>query len=182
MKRENRTPLTLLEACTLMAREAVSLLEGGEEALGSGIEFRGALALLSSVQDLGDGGALLAWVDHELESAKRFTKTGEQTNCLVKLETPLPIPDPLMQLDAMWTVLCAAAQGPLTEEQWQTILDALRSLAEMDGLEDMVLCTSIPAGGFLSADALQNLLNSVQTALSKIQDHSGAGSLAREMT
>ncbi len=107
---------------------------------------------------------------------------GQLRDAIVKLETPLPIPDPLMQLDAMWTVLCAAAQGPLTKEQWQTILDALQSLAEMDGLEDMVLCTGIPAGGFLSADALQNLLNSVQTALSKIQDHSGAGSLAREMT
>ena len=33
MKNESRTPLTLLEACTLMAREAVSLLEGGEDAL-----------------------------------------------------------------------------------------------------------------------------------------------------
>ena len=40
MKNESRTPLTLLEACTLMAREAVSLLEGGEDALDSGTELR----------------------------------------------------------------------------------------------------------------------------------------------
>ena len=79
MKRENRTPLTLLEACTLMAREAVSLLEGGMEALDSGIKFRETLALLNSMRDLGDGGALLAWVDHELESARRFAKTGDRT-------------------------------------------------------------------------------------------------------
>ena len=31
MKSENRIPLTRLEACTLMARETVSLLEGFDE-------------------------------------------------------------------------------------------------------------------------------------------------------
>ena len=84
MKSENRIPLTRLEACTLMAREAVSLLEGGAEALDSGTEFREALALLCAAQDLGDGGALLAWVDAELESARRFAKTGERTESLEK--------------------------------------------------------------------------------------------------
>ena len=127
MKNENRTPLTLLEACTLMAREAVSLLESGEDALDSGIEFRDALALLHSTQNLGDGGALLAWVDHELESARRFAKTGERTESLVRLDAPLPLPDPAAQLDTVWIVLGAAAQGSLTEEQWQTTLNAVRS-------------------------------------------------------
>ena len=182
MKRENRTPLTLLEACTLVAREAVSLLEGGEEALDSGIKFRETLALLSSTQDLGDGGALLAWVDHELESAKWFAKTGEQTGSLVKLDAPLPMPDPLMQLDAVWMVLRTAAQGPLTEEQWLTTLDVVQSLTEMDGLEDMALSTNMPAGGFLTSGALQDLLKSVQMALSKIQDHSSTKSLTQKMT
>lgn len=182
MKNENRTPLTLLEACTLMAREAVSLLESGEDALDSGIEFRDALALLHSTQDLGDGGALLAWVDHELESARRFAKTGERTESLVRLDAPLPLPDPAAQLDTVWIVLGAAAQGSLTEEQWQTTLNAVRSLTEMDGLEDMILCTNIPAGGFLSAGDLQDLLSSVQAALAEIQDHSGTKPLAQEMT
>ena len=57
MKNESSIPLTRLEACTLMAREAVSLLGGGPEALDSGEEFREALALLHSSEDLGDGGA-----------------------------------------------------------------------------------------------------------------------------
>ena len=165
MKRENRTPLTLLEACTLMAREAVSLLEGGEEALGSGIEFRGALALLSSVQDLGDGGALLAWVDAELECARRFAKTGEQTESLVRLDAPLPMPDPAMQLDAVREILQAAAQRQPTPEQWQTALNAARMLTEMDGLEDMVLGTTVPDGGFLTTEGLHKQLADVQTAL-----------------
>ena len=131
MKSENRIPLTRLEACTLMAREAVSLLEGGAEALDSGTEFREALALLCATQDLGDGGALLAWVDAELECARRFAKTGEQP----------------------------------TPEQWQTALNAARMLTEMDGLEDMVLDTMIPDGGFLTTEGLRKQLTDVQAAL-----------------
>ena len=165
MKSENRIPLTRLEACTLMAREAVSLLEGSAEALDSGTEFREALALLHATQDLGDGGALLAWVDAELESARRFAKTGERTESLVKLDAPLPMPDPAMQLDAVREILQAATQRQPTPEQWQTALNAARMLTEMDGLEDMVLDTMIPDGGFLTTEGLRKQLTDVQAAL-----------------
>lgn len=144
MKNESRTPLTLLEACTLMAREAVSLLEGGEDALDSGTELREALALLHSTQDLGDSGALLAWVDHELESARRFAKTGERTESLVTLNTPLPLPDPAMQIDAVCTLLKAAIQNHITPEQWQTVLDAMRTITEMDDLDGMIVTEDPP--------------------------------------
>ena len=165
MENENRIPLTRLEACTLMAREAVSLLEGSAEALDSGTEFREALALLHATQDLGDGGALLAWVDAELESARRFAKTGERTESLVKLDAPLPMPDPAMQLDAVREILQAATQRQPTPEQWQTALNAARMLTEMDGLEDMVLDTMIPDGGFLTTEGLRKQLTDVQAAL-----------------
>ena len=164
MKSENRIRLTRLEACTLMAREAVSLLEGGAEALDSGTEFREALALLDSTQELGDGGALLAWVDAELESVKRFAETGERTNSLVKLDTPFPMPDPAMQLDAVREILQATAQRQPTPEQWQTALNAAQMLTEMDGLEDMVLGAMTPDGGFLTSGNLWNLLETVQAA------------------
>lgn len=165
MKNESRTPLTLLEACTLMAREAVSLLEGGEDALDSGTELREALALLHSTQDLGDGGALLAWVDHELESARRFAKTGERTESLVTLNTPLPLPDPAMQLDAVWAILQATVQRDCAPKQWQSALDAVRCLTEMDSLEDSLLSTFIPDGGFMTAGDLHAQLEQVQAAL-----------------
>ena len=96
MKSENRIPLTLLEACTLMARETVSLLEGFDEVPDSAIELLDALAMISTAQDLGDGGALLAWVNAEMENTKRLAKTGELSPSLVKLDTPLPMPDPDM--------------------------------------------------------------------------------------
>jgi len=174
MKSESRIPLTRLEACTLMAREAVSLLEGGEDALDSGEEFREALALLHSSEDLGDGGALLAWVDHELESARRFARTGERTDSLVRLDSPLPMPDPAMQLDAVCEILKGVVQEECTLEEWQTTQNAVRMLTEMDDLEDMVLTGKVPVGGFLSADALRNLLGRVQTALAQKQESSKA--------
>ena len=182
MKSENRIPLTRLEACTLMAREAVSLLEGGAEALDSGTEFREALALLCATQDLGDGGALLAWVDAELESARRFAKTGERTESLVKLDAPLPMPDPAMQLDAVREILQAATQRQPTPEQWQTALNAARMLTEMDSLEDMVLGTTVPNGGFLTTEGLHRQLADVQTALAENQKHSDAGTAEQAMT
>lgn len=39
----------------------------------------------------------------------------------------------------------------------------------MDGLEDMALCASVPAGGFLATDALRDLLKPVQTVLTQSQ-------------
>ena len=182
MKGENRIPLTRLEACTLMAREAVSLLEGGAEALDSGTKFREALALLHATQDLGDGGALLAWVDAELESARRFAETGKQTESLVKLNTPLPMPDPAMQLDAVREILQAAAQRQPSPEQWQAALNAAQMLTEMDSLEDMVLGTMVPAGGFLTTEGLHRQLADVQAALVETQKYSVAETAKQTMT
>ena len=165
MKTETRAPLTLCEACTLMARETVSLLDGTGDTLESATEFREALAMLNSVQDLGDGGALLAWVDTELENSKRFAETGQPYENLVKLDTPLPLPDPAMQLDAVRVILQAAAQHPCTPEQWESAREAVRILTEMDSLDDMVLNSFQPDGGFLTPEALQSQLEIVQAAL-----------------
>ena len=165
MKTETRTPLTLLEACTLMARETVSLLDGTADTLDSASEFRDALAFLNSTQDLGDGGALLAWVESELENAKRFAETGQPYQNLVKLDTPLPLPDPAMQLDAVCVLLQAAAHRSCTPERWENMRNAVRTLTEMDSLEDMVLGGFEPSGGLLTTKGLRKLLEDVQTAL-----------------
>ena len=165
MKTETRTPLTLLEACTLMARETVSLLDGTADTLDSASEFRDALAFLNSVRDLGDGGALLAWVESELENARRFAETGQPYQSLIKLDTPLPLPDPAMQIDAVCVLLQAAAQRSCTPERWENMRNAVRTLTEMDSLEDMVLTGFQPSGGFLTTEGLRKLLEDVQTAL-----------------
>lgn len=183
MKEENRTTLTLLETCTLLARETVSLLEGFDEVPDSAIELLDALAMISTAQDLGDGGALLAWVNAELENTKRLAKTGELSSSLVKLDTPLPMPAPDMQLDAVCVLLqAAAAHRPCTMEQWETMLGAMRILTEMDSLEDMVLGTMVPAGGFLTTEGLRKQLADVQTALVENQKRSVAETAKQAMT
>lgn len=165
MKTETRTPLTLLEACTLMARETVSLLDGTADTLDSASEFRDALAFLNSVQDLGDGGALLAWVESELENSRRFAETGRPYQNLVKLDTPFPLPDPAMQLDAVCALLQAAAHRSCTPKRWENMRNAVRTLTEMDSLEDMVLTGFEPSGGFLTTEGLRKLLEDVQITL-----------------
>ena len=95
MNNDNRTLLTILEACTLLARETVSMLEGLDQLPDSAVTLRGALALVG--EDLGDGGALLAWVDSEMEMVRHFAETNEQTTPLVEREVPCALPDPIMQ-------------------------------------------------------------------------------------
>lgn len=176
MKTENSTPLTLCEACTLMARETVSLLDGIDDTLKSATTFRNALATLNSMQDLGDDGALLVWVETELENSRRFAETGQSYENLVRLDTPLPLPNPAMQLDAVCAILQAAALHRCAPEQWETVRDAVRMLTEMDSLEDMIQDGFQPDGGFLTPEALQTQLENVQTALRK----QTAGAPARE--
>ena len=45
---------------------------------------------------------------------------------------------------------------------------------EMDDLEDMVLTGKVPAGGFLTVDALRDQLRVAQAALARKQGHAGA--------
>lgn len=165
MNNEKQTPLTLLDACTLLARETVSLLEGGDQLLDSAVSLCSALALVNSEQDLGDGGALLDWVDAEMENTKHFAEAGEQTESLVKLKTPSAMPAPAMQMDAACILLKAAAERHPTLKQWQTMLDAVRLLAEIDDLKDMIVNAKAPSGGFLSIQDLWTLLDGVQAAV-----------------
>lgn len=165
MNNEKQTLLTLVDACTLLARETVSLLEGLDQIPDSAVSLRSALALVNSEHDLGDGGALLSWADAEMENTKHFAETGEQTESLLKLKTPFAIPAPAMQMDAVCILLKAAAQRHPTLEQWQTMLDAVRLLAEMDDLEEMILDAKVPSGGFLNVQELRTLLDNIQAAI-----------------
>lgn len=164
MNTEPRAPLTLLEACTLLARETVSLLNGRND-LELASELRDALEILDSMQDLGDDGALLAWVDGELEGFQRFSETDGSYQNLVKLDTPLPMPDPAMQLDAVCALLKAMARGPCTLDDWEDMKEAARLLTVVDGLDDAVLRSSASTTELLTTEALHKQLTDVQTAL-----------------
>lgn len=169
MNNENRMPLTLTESCTLLARETVSLLEGSDLLPASAVSLRNALALICGEQ----GSELLAWVDAEMENTKRFVETGTQTMPLVKLDAPLPLPDPDMQLDSICILLKAAAQRRPSQEQWDAMLDAVKVLTEMDDLHGMVLDAKVPEGGFLSAQELRTLLDSVRNTIHANRQRAG---------
>ncbi|WP_300763843.1 hypothetical protein [uncultured Oscillibacter sp.] len=87
-----RSWLALTEACTLLARETVSLLEGDVIVSPAAVGMRDTLALISGTPELADGGALLAWVDRELDATRRLVETGEKTDSLMNLPRRMPPP------------------------------------------------------------------------------------------
>lgn len=165
MNNENKVSLTLLDACTLLARETVSLLEGSDLLPGRAVNLLDALFVICGNQNLDDGGALLAWASMTMENTKRYVKKGDRAEPVVKLKTPLSMPAPDMQMDAVCLLLKAVAERRPTLKQWQTMLDAVRIFMEMDDLEEMILDGKIPYGGFLKVQELRTLLDSVQAAV-----------------
>lgn len=87
-----------------------------------------------------------------------------------------------MQLDAVREILQAAAQRQPSPEQWQAALNAAQMLTEMDSLEDMVLGTMVPAGGFLTTEGLHRQLADVQAALVETQKRSVTVTAEQAMT
>ena len=70
-----------------------------------------------------------------------------------------------MQLDAVCVLLQAVTHRSCTPERWENMQNAVRTLTEMDSLEDMVLTGFQPGGGFLTTEGLRKLLEDVRTAL-----------------
>lgn len=169
MKPANRTPLIPLDLCTLIAYETVALLNADAEALDTAAQLRETLAVLAAANSLDEKAEpLLAWIDWEVESAKRFAVTGKDTPCLIEPERLLPVPDAYTQLDAVWIMFRTA--GKCTCELRHTLFNAARTLTEIGGLEDMLLTTQIPDVGFLNAEGLHVLLDEVHMAL-QVQEH-----------
>ena len=165
MKTNNSAPLSPIEVCTLMAHEAVALLDVvDDDVLDAAADFREALKVFSAAQGLGeDGETLLAWVDAEIENAKRFAVSGEDSPHLIDPDRLLPVPNAAAQLDAVWMLFEAAADERKTGSR-HSLLHAAHLLTDMGGLDDLLLTARKP-GKVLSAAALQSELADVRTAL-----------------
>ncbi len=165
MKTKNRTPLTPIEVCTLMAHETVSMLDvAAPEALEAAAEFRAALSVYSAQQDLGeDGEALLAWVDAEIDGAKQFAADG--TDCLRVIDPDrlLRVPDAAAQMDAVRMLLQTAMRYVWGHCDQKKLLDAARMVAEMGGLDELIL-TARPPANALDSSALRRELEDVRAA------------------
>jgi len=117
------------------------------------------------VRDPGVGGALLAWVDNGRERTRQFNKIGELPPGPVDLEAPLALPDPVMQIDAVWRILRAyTGTGYMKQRQWEDIVYAANSFTKMESLHDLLLNAYAPPDGFLTVEVLHSGLTQAQAA------------------
>ena len=164
MTTATRTALTPLDLCTLIAHEAVSLLSADAGAVKTAAQLREGLSILAAANGLtNDAVTLLAWIDQEMESTRRFAATGKDTPPLIDPDSLLPVPDAAAQLEMVWALFETAVDQP--QEQRQVLLDTARTLTGMGGLEDMLLTGNVLDVGFLTAEDLRAELDKVRTAL-----------------
>ena len=164
MKTADRTTLTPLDLCILIAHETVSLLNTDTEALDAALHLRTGLDVFAAASKLsGDVLPLLMWIDREMESARQFTATEQDTPHLIDPDRLLPAPDAAAQLNAVWMLFQTAVNA--SGDYRHTLLKTARTLTEMGGLEDMLLTTKIPAAGFLRVEDLRAELDDVRMAL-----------------
>ena len=163
MKANTRAALKPLDLCTLIAHETVSLLNTDAEALDSALRLRTGLDVYAAASELGkEVIPLLMWIDREMENARQFTATEQDTPHLISPDRLLPVPDATAQMNTIWMLFQTAVNAP--EDYCQTLLETAKTLTEMGGLGD-ILTTKIPAAGFLSVEDLRTELEDVRMAL-----------------
>lgn len=160
----DRTYLTPTEACTLIAHEAVILLDTVETEVPSCVsEFRTAVDAMNTVYGLGkDGEALLAWMDVEVKNAQRYIDDGTNLPNLIDLCRMDTVPDAVAQMELVWLLFDTAAKEECGPEQRRALMSTARTITEMCGLDDLLRSTLKP-----NAAALASALD---TALSDIHD------------
>ena len=115
----------------------------------------------------------LAWIDRELDSAREFENTGQDTTHLLDPDRLNIMPEAAVQMEAVWEFFRAAVRLPDQQER-----NALRELAvilaDVGGLSDILLGASLPDGQRLTAGDLRSELAEVSTALEQRQSQSAA--------
>lgn len=162
----DRTYLTPTEVCTLVAHEAVILLDTVETEVPSYVsEFRTALETLNAVHHLGsDGQALLSWLDAEIASAERFAADGTNLPNLIDTCQMDTVPDAVTQMEVVWALFGAAAMEGCGPEQRRALLNTARTVTEMCGLDDLLLATLKPNTAKL-AEGLHDELADIRDVL-----------------
>lgn len=165
MEHKTRVPLTPLDVCTLMACEAVSMLDAAPDTLHSAAELRSALTAFAVVRGLGkEGGPLLAWVDTEIDSAKRFAESGEDSPHLVDPDRLLAVPDAAEQLELVWMLFDTAMMDECAPQERTLLWNAAHTLTEIAGLDDLILTAKQPTMSS-RANTLREELADVRTTL-----------------
>lgn len=163
---KNNTHFTPTEACTLIAHEAVSMLDTVQTEIPQCVrECRTALEAVSAVHDLGkDGETLLDWLDIEIANAERFVNEGVNLPYLIDMCILNPEPDAAAQMDLVWLLFDTAAAEGCASEQRQALVNTARTITEMCGLDDLLLATLQPNVAKL-AEGLNTELDDIRAGL-----------------
>lgn len=165
MENKTRVPLTALDVYTLMACETVSMLDAAPDTLSTAKQLRSALVTFAVIRGLvEEGGPLLAWVDEEIDGAKRFSETGEESLHLVDPDCLLAVPDAADQLEVLWMLFDTALKDECTSQDRTLLWNAAHTLTEIAGLDDLILTAKPPAVSS-RANALREELTEVRAAL-----------------
>lgn len=176
-----QTRFTPTEVCTLVAHEAVSMLDTVQTEIPQCVrECRTALEALTTVHDLGeDGKALLDWLDTEIANAELYVTNGKNLPYLIDMTCLNPEPDAAAQMDLIWALFETAAMEECRPEQRQALLNAARMVTEMCGLDDLLLATLRPNGAKL-VEGLHTELDDIRAAL-QADTELCAGAASQEM-
>lgn len=176
-----QTRFTPTEVCTLVAHEAVSMLDTVQTEIPQCVrECRTALEALTTVHDLGeDGKALLDWLDTEIANAELYVTNGKNLPYLIDMTCLNTEPDAATQMDLIWALFETAAMEECRPEQRQALLNAARMVTEMCGLDDLLLATLRPNGAKL-AEGLHTELDDIRAAL-QADTELCAGAASQEM-
>lgn len=160
------TRFTPTEACTLIAHEAVSMLDAVQTAIPQCMkEFRTALEAISTVHDLGkDGETLLTWLDTEIANAELYVTDGINLPYLIDMECLAVEPDAVAQMDLVWLLFETAAAEKCGPEQRQALVNTAQTITEMCGLGDLLMATLQPNVSKL-AEGLKTVLDDIRTEL-----------------
>lgn len=161
-----QTRFTPTEVCTLIAHEAVSMLDTVQTEIPQCVrECRTALKALTKVHNLGeDGETLLNWLDTEIANAELYVTNGKNLPYLIDMTCLDPEPDAAAQIDLIWALFETAVMEKCEPEQRQALLNTARTVTEMCGLDDLLLATLRPNESKL-AKGFNTELDDVRAAL-----------------
>ena len=99
MRSKERTPFTPVDLCGLIAHETASMLYGvGADSIPSAETMRAGLETFAAAAGAVDISIHLAWIDSELESAREFERTGQDTAHLLDPGRLNAVPDAAVQM------------------------------------------------------------------------------------
>ena len=174
MKDRGRNDFTPSDLCGLIAHETAVLLYGVDaDGIPSAESLREGLVVFAAAAGVTDISTHLAWIDSELESAREFERTGQDTPHLLDPNRLNLVPDAAVQMEAVWEFFRTAVHLPGQKER--EVLQALAvTLADMGGLSDVLLGTPMPEGPRLTVDDLRSDLAEVSAVLEQRHSQSAA--------